>query len=269
MYRHVRRGDYEMKFQYGLVLVMIAGFLYVGCNSEKATSIQDVLSKLEKGQSLFSYIYIDDPPEGTRLRIEIHPIDVESPCALHKIDADVSAETPFWYLSIKTADIIPGTYEVDPYFDEMYGQHTAGILLNNVKSNEIVDKYSAVSGNVEIIEAPQNSDEWHENIRLKANIRAKFSKNAMRTKECNVACMDVDGSAENCHRTCTCIDSYGKESLCSLFDNDAGIEEETCCIQMHGPTIEFENSIVASPCAYACTWVIDLPHLARYCQELI
>ena len=242
---------------------IVSFVLFLGCAEDKtAPSIQDGIDILQDGNAIFSFLYVDDPPEGDLFWATIHDPKLETPCNLYRIDADISDQTPFWTLSMTVGDTAPGTYPIIPFFREEENRDSAAAALRYVGDVSTTKRYPAVRGEVVIETAPQDINEWHTGVLLQMHVRAEFPNVSLHTRECNIDCTD-----EGCTGTCDCEDPSGYISTCELNFND-DIEEETCCIDLDGPTTVFESEVVADPCPETCSWIIDYPHLRQYCQAL-
>ena len=242
-----------------LMSIVVLTFL-IGCGEEKDPSWKEALLDLESGNPIFSFIFVDAPPDGTLVRGDIFEEKIGSPCDLHRPDADLEGVTPFWYLSMKMGSVEPGMYEIAPFFDELEDCDKAGVALNYVKNSKSANRYFAVGGTVELIESPANSDEWHEGVKLILTVNAEFPEKIMKTG----ACEGSDGEDGFQGGTCECEAPDGTITTCDLED----ASQETCCIDMDGPRVFFSTEITAEPCPWACIWLADQSNLAQYCQEL-
>ncbi|MDJ0767022.1 MAG: hypothetical protein QNJ97_28870 [Myxococcota bacterium] len=243
-----------------LIWIVLMLMFSISCSKKKESSWTGALSDLESGVPIFSFIFIDQPPDGSLMRADIFDGKINSPCDLHRPDANLDEVVPFWYLSIKVGSTAPGTYEVVPFFYEEEDRDKASVFLNRVKNPKSADRYPAVSGTVELIESPTNSDEWHDGVKLTLSINAEFPETILDTGQCEGS--DGENGFEG--GTCECEAPDGTITTCELED----VSQETCCIDMDGPRVSFSKEITADPCAWACTWLGDQLDLGQYCQEL-
>ncbi len=235
----------------------------VNCCKDTDPTLQEGLAAVKNGLPIFSYRFINEPPDGMLLKIDIHEKKNKSPCKLYAIDGDVAGAAPFWFLILRTGSAIPGIYDIIPFWDETENRDKAQALLSYAEDGIHMSRYEAIGGSIEIITAPQSIGEWNAAIPLKAKVTVLFPKKAMLTVECNGACMDVDGEAVNCYETCICEDPNGNRRTCEL--TTLGVD--TCCLDLTGETIEYLAEFTAEPCPEMCDWLAGQSQ-GRYCQQL-
>jgi hypothetical protein len=259
MFRHAIREVFEMRLT---LSVVATGVLVVGCDGagEKKMSWQDGILDLENGDPVFSFMFIDTPPDGTIVRADVFEEKIGSPCELFRPDANLDGETPFWYLSIEAGSNEPGKYEIVPFFNASLDRDQAGIVLRYVENTRSAKRYPAVGGTVELVEAPMDSDEWHDGVELTAIINVEFPEQVMNTQACHGA-VTSDGFVGG---TCDCEAPDGTVTTCELED----ASQQTCCIDLDGVRISFSTEISAKPCPWACSWSAGQSILAQYCHEL-
>lgn len=232
----------------------------LACNGEGTdTSWQQALAEVDAGNAIFSFMFVDEPPDGTRLRASLFGTDIDAPCRLFEVDADVDNAAPFWYAVVELGGTAPGVYEITPYFDEITDTDKASVALKYVESAQNDAYFPAVGGTVEILEAPGNAEEWHAGIQFDVVIDAEFPETPLRTLSCD----GVDGPNGLVEGTCNCEAPDGSVITCGL---ESG--QSTCCYNIDGPRVQFHTEKFARPCPWACVWLADDPGLFQYCQAL-
>ncbi len=247
------------------MFVFLIAYIVFSCDKTTQKTLEDGVDAVKDGLSLFSFRFIDDPPGGIMLKIDIHQSSISKPCDLYKPNGDISKHLPFWFVMIRTGSTKPGVYDVIPLWNESEeNRNKAQVLMNYVLDNDSADRYEAVGGSIEIESAPQSIEEWNNGVGLVAKLNVAFPKNAVRTVECEGACMDIDGVASNCRGSCVCEDITGNRTTCELEN----FKTQTCCISSDKETVALQMTVNAEPCSDMCDWISDYPHLGRYCFEL-
>ncbi len=245
-----------------LELILLIVVICFGCDKTNQKTIEDGVGAVKDGTSVFSFRFIDEPPDGILLKIDIHQPSISEPCNLYKPNGDISNILPFWFVMIRTGSTKPGAYKVIPFWDESdENRNMAQVLLNYVSNVDSADRYEAIGGSIEIETAPQNIEEWNNGVGVVAKLNALFPKNALRTVECNGACMDVDGGASNCSGSCICEDINGHRTTCEHNN----FETQTCCVSSDEETIALQMTLNSQPCSDMCDWI---DNLGSYCFQL-
>lgn len=255
-----------MNLNLRLVLLLIV--ICFGCDKPKKDTItvEKGVDVIKDGVSVFSFRFIDKPPDGIVLKIDIHQRSISAPCDLYKLNSDISKVAPLWYVMIRMGSTQPGVYEVNPLWDESKeNSDKALVLLSYVSSSDSAERYEAIGGSIELETAPGSIEDWNNGVGLIAELDVIFPKNAIRTVECEGACMDIDGGASNCRGSCVCEDINGHRTTCEHND----IKTKTCCFSSDEETITLKMTIDAEPCPEMCDWIVDYSELGGYCFELI
>lgn len=254
-----------------LVALLTIGVVGLSCSGDdRARETLDWRTALERldqtDTQLFSFSYVAPPPEGSIFHITVlDPDDINgldsdesATCSLFDATSTKPRDPDFWYLKIKLSSTTPGSYTIVPDIDE-HAVSQASVRLTHVQSWERKGAaFDAVSGTVELQEAPQNGEDWSAGMMLHATVDAEFPVNPLRRLGCHAE-GSTDGS--EVFRECTCEDMDGNKTTCV-----PEVGENDCCYAVGGETFSYQLQLTAEPCAAMCRAASD--DLFRFCEEL-
>ena len=220
----------------------------------------------EASDQLFSFAYVDTPPEGAIFNVAvIDPRNIQglsdasgATCALFD-DTQIKPVAPnFWYLKFALSGTTPGTYAIVPSIDE-YDSSQASVRLVQVKDwHSKAEAINAVKGTIELQEAPDGIVAWSGGRPLLAKVNAEFPENPQRELKCHSE-GPTDGS--QIFTECTCEDLQGNQTTCVPEP-----DQDNCCVDVKGPTFVYQLQVMAIPCVAMCSAISS--QFYRYCEEL-
>jgi hypothetical protein len=205
--------------------------------------------------AMYSFGYSPQFPEQRAMRLSIfEPTRTEfTACEAYHDDTSNLAE--LWHLGVAFSGHAPGTYRVTT--DPDWEASPNVVVVNLIRGAEI---YSAVAGQVELVEAPEPEASASDGSRVSARLTVDFPRPLARTLSCSGGANVVTGEIDN--SACDCEDQTGREFAC-VVDGGAG---SCCASSASDSTFQLELDLDAGFCPFMC--VFTDPTLAGRCAAL-
>ncbi|MEE9382493.1 MAG: hypothetical protein V3V08_03670 [Nannocystaceae bacterium] len=243
------------------IATLVTWLCFSSCGQHSSLQWTDALRDIEiSNQTIFSFMYLNEPPDGSLLRAAIFPEQTPSPCALFDELAPDETDT-FWWLHLTVGSAHTGSYDITPYFGEE--RDLAKLDLISVDGGSTVIKIGAVHGTIHITQAVDTLEKWHSQTDLELEIEAEFPASPVFEIECNDS---GDANGTTFFSECICENLEGERSTCEPEDPTS---LKGCCAELEGPRIHFSNKLrAAARCPAMCAWANSYPQGYVHCDAL-
>lgn len=209
---------------------------------------------------LYSYHFVDAPPDGARYYFAIFSRAETKACA-HFSGGGMIGGTggDFWLLEAELGGGVAGNYAVafPNYIDD--GSLAATVRLSHVAEHALVESYRAVGGQITVESAPSLADA-KTGKQLAGRIEVDFEKDPVRVVNCQGGASVGGGNTES---TCTCAKTDATSFSCRVLPDGF---QSSCCHAQGAPTMHVSSPFVAEHCTGMCTVLAGLP---SYCNALM
>lgn len=236
----------------------------VGCGSSvgpvDASSDVDLPSKVREAAqagAVFSFRYLDAPPAGRNLQL-LAMAGVDEPCGVFESGGNTT--TNFVALNLVTSSNRVGTYAIEAHPDLSSGSESPKGFTELILAEQgaPITTLRAVSGEIQIKEAPLDEEGWSSDSTAFVQVFADFSVDPIAKAECSGG--QATGST-GIASSCQCERLSGATFSCNASKGT------TCCDEEIGQTVSVEFEVRAAACAAACA--AAQPELLTFCRDLL
>lgn len=237
-----------------LLFILAVSILMVGCSGYDGGDgdLESKLSRLEEGNSLFSFLFNGQQTGGLSVGSMIYTFESGNACRYLATEGEQEAgPSSFTMIKLDLNQAAAGRFEIVPSLNDDDGWADPG-LLASVRFAEVNDWRSgfwvgAVSGSVDVVVAPETVPDWNAGVRLEGTLSVSFPVNFMRTTGCTTV-----GGPDYWQETCTCEDDEGNTSECENLSPG-----DDCCRWTSTEQITYQAEFMSAQCKEMCATAIS------------
>jgi hypothetical protein len=247
--------------------MMVGCFLAMSACSgdDNDRDLQGMLGELEQAESLFSFLFTSQEPNGLGLAMVAHSLAVDDPCLFLASEGEAATgPASFSIMRLELNHASTGPFEViweeppDGFHQDPRNLAMVGVMtVEDWKGGSLVQ---ATSGTLDVTECPGSVPDWNEGTTLSGEVVVNFPVHSSRSVECSVT-----QGTDFYKKSCICEDEQGNRSEC-----ESQTPGEDCCKSASDESIGFQLTFQSERCKELCAVAVaDGPHPTGYsCGDL-